>query len=418
MAATYEHLEMRDEAADELESVLRAEPDNKSARMMLVDIYSSGPHPRLSLALRLLQEVESKPPFDKDPDIFRREAVLLGELNDLPAALTKSELALSLDPRNAGLIQVHVDLLLKAGRYQDVMDQTAQLEGKLASSWWALMDRGAAEQHLGDSASALADTNKAMAAAAAARDAGALSRAAQAIASEIGVDQAISAISPYAKDQPSAKLTLTLLYHRKGDQAATLASIQDVMAGADRLSRPEQMAIYTTAAQLYQAVKPHPLVDKAYDALQRWLKLDPNSIEALNNMACLMADGYSPPRVREGLQYAQQAADLMAQSGRSDPSVLDTKGWLLVLSGSPAEGVELINRALETRPSPDGYLHLGEGYLRLQYPADAKKQAKLGMDLLGKLPQQEQDTQLRTKLMDLDARCEEMMKAKQQAKVP
>ena len=418
MAAVYIRLDMPDEAADELQSALYAEPANKTARIMLVQIYGSGPHPRLTQVLRLLQEVESKPPFDKDPDIFQSEAVVLGDMNDLPAALAKSDLALSLDPKNPVLIQTHVDLLLRAGRYPDVMDQTARLEEKLKSSWWALLDRGVAEQHLGDSASAIDDTSKSMATAATAGDPTALNRVAQAIAHEISIDQAISAISPYTKDRPTAKLTLTLLYHRKGDEAAALATIQDVIAGADRLSRPEQLAVYTTAAQLYQTVKPHPLVDKAYDALQRWLKLDPNSVDALNNLAWLMVDSYSPPRVQEGLQYAQRAMDLVSQTGRTDPSVLDTRGWLLILSGSPAQGVELINRALETKVSPEEYLHLGEGYLRLQYPADAKKQARLGMDLLGKLPQQEQDTQLQTKLKDLDARCDEMIKAKQETKVP
>ena len=63
---------------------------------------------------------------------------------------------------------------------------------------------------------------------------------------------------------------------------------------------------------MYQIAKPTPLVDKAYDAYVQWLKIEPNNLEALNNIACLLADNYNPPRASERMKYANLAVSKMA----------------------------------------------------------------------------------------------------------
>ncbi len=118
------------------------------------------------------------------------------------------------------------------------------------------------------------------------------------------------------------------------------------------------------------------------------------------------------------MNYAQKAADLETNMGRVNNTVLDTQGWLLILSGSPAQGVDLVNKALDIQKSPTAYFHLGEGYLSLQYPDEANKQAQLGLEMIAKQSPQDQDLKLKTKLQDLNDRSQEMMKSKQQAQVP
>jgi hypothetical protein len=142
-----------------------------------------------------------------------------------------------------------------------------------------------------------------------------------------------------------------------------------------------------------------------------WLKLEPNNLEALNNMACLLADDYSPPRAKEGLDYANQAVQEMSRLGRTEPRLLDTQAWLMILNGSPEDGVSTLNTAMtQFDPFPDEYLHLGEGYLRLQIPdpVQAEVQAKLGLQMVNKRKAGDADAAIRSKLQDLINRSEEM----------
>jgi tetratricopeptide (TPR) repeat protein len=234
----------------------------------------------------------------------------------------------------------------------------------------------------------------------------------------IGLSNAIDTIAPFAKKRVATKLPLAMMYIRNHDENDALATIESVMTGFDQLQRGDQIAALGAAGIIYSQCTSQSLTDRAYDAYQRCLKLDPNRIDVLNNLACLLADDYSPPRVDEGMTYAQRAMDLVTDSGRPNPTVMDTQGWLLILSGSAAQGVDLINKALDIQPFPDAYLHLGEGYLALQYPDEADKQAQLGLDLIEKQDPKDQDVKVKAKLQNLIVRSEEQMKSKQQAQVP
>jgi tetratricopeptide (TPR) repeat protein len=238
----------------------------------------------------------------------------------------------------------------------------------------------------------------------------------QTIAQEFGFQQAFTSVSPYAKDHLCAKLTLIDLYRLKGDDAQAQASMDAIWSGITQYSLADQVVVSRTAALLYQTIRPKPLVDKAYAAYQYLLKLEPQNIEALNNLACLLADDYSPPRSQEGLTYAQRAVDEMTRLGRDDLNVLDTQGWLLILQGSTAQGIDVLNRVVQTNPYPEACLHLGEGYLRMEYASQAKGQAEMGLSLLKS--RTNPDPILRSKLQDLVDRSEEMARSKQQAQAP
>lgn len=89
-------LNQPEEAAGEIQAGLRLVPNDKPLRMKLVDIYTNGPHPRLNEAIKSLQEIETVPPFDKDPEIFQNEAVIYSRMHKDDDALAKSEVALKL----------------------------------------------------------------------------------------------------------------------------------------------------------------------------------------------------------------------------------------------------------------------------------------------------------------------------------
>jgi tetratricopeptide (TPR) repeat protein len=308
-------------------------------------------------------------------------------------------------------------LQLKAQAYQDVLDSYSNLSTDLQSSWWALLDKGSAENHLNDPTSAKSDLSKALGLAASANDSKMINRAVQEMARELGPPQTIMVLAPYANKSPATLLPLAMLFHVVGDAPHAIEMLNAAVTEIDKMSPTDQIAALTMAGQIYQTAVP-PLPDQAYAVYTRLLKLEPDDTTTLNNIACLLADSYTPTRAQEGLPYIQKAADKMNASGQTDPNILDTQGWLLVLTGNPAQGVTLLNQAMTSQQTPEMYFHLAQGYLMLQYADEANKDAQAGLDMLAKQDPSNQQVKLKTKLTDVIARSQELMKSKQQAQVP
>jgi predicted Zn-dependent protease len=410
-----------DEAAGELQAGLRLLPNDKPLRMKLVDIFVNGPHPRYTQALKALQDVEGVKPFDKDPDIYQNEAVVYSKMKKTDQALLKSEAALKLAPDDETVVRTNYQLLGDAKDYQGIVDHYATISPKLKNASWALWDLALAEKQLGND-QALPDIKRALVASEKEDDPVELDSIARSMATDFSYDEAVDSLVPMSKESISAKISLARIYQSHGDDSAALATIDELMASSDKFSHRDKINLYTQAAIMYQLAKPAPLPDKAYNAYQLWLKIDPENMEALNNLACLMADNYPPERGQEGLQYANEAVNQMGRLGRTEPRLLDTQAWLLILTGSPDQGIHTLNTIMEGfDPFPDEYLHLGEGYLRtaMPNPVEAENQAKLGLQMVNKRNGGDVDGSLRAKLQDLINRSEAMRRAKpQQAQAP
>jgi tetratricopeptide (TPR) repeat protein len=411
-------LSQPDEAASELLAALRIEPNNKDLRMKLVNLFSSGPHPRLLEALRLLQDVETVPPFDHDPEVFQNEAVIDSKLGNHDDALAKSEIAVRLAPDNPTVVRTNMQLLQGGHNYQAIVDHYAAMSDKLKTTSWALWNLALAEKRLGNDQTR-ADFKRALSAAVVEDQFIQLTSIVQSLDQELGYGEAVKDVSAVAKDSVSAQIALAELYDTHKDGSSALKTIDGIMKGFDKLRNRDKVIFLSSAAIMYQLAIP-PQTDKAYEAYQRLLQFEPDNLEALNNLACLLADDYSPPRAQEGLQYINSAISKMSRLGRTEPRLLDTQAWLMILNGSPAEGVHILNTIMSSFPPfPDEYWHLGEGYLRMETPdaAQAEMQAKLGLRLVNKRNAGAQDAVVRAKLQDLVNRSEKM-KLAPQAPVP
>jgi tetratricopeptide (TPR) repeat protein len=421
VAQAYLMLNQLEDAAGELRAGLRAEPNNKAVRMKLVEIYMNDTRPELDEAVRLLEEVDSAPPFDKDPDIFETEAVIYSKMGQLQNAMVRSEKALSLTPNNPEIVRTNLQLLLDSKSDQDLLEHIAALSDKLRNSSWAYWYKALVEKRMNNPA-ALGDFKLSLAAAIQEDDGLEFDQIAKSLVEQFDADTAINTVLPLSNNYVNAKLTLAHLYQGKGDDADALQAIDQVMADFDKMRVKDQVNTLATASLLYQLAKPVPLVDKAYDAYLRWIKIQPDNLLALNNLACLLADNYSPPRAEEGLAYAKRAVDAMYRLGRTEPHFLDTQAWLLILNGQVEDGVAQLNKTMLDSPAlfPEEHYHLGEGYFRMPNPdfAAADKEAKLGLDMINKQPANVQDATLKAKLQELANRSEEMMKSRQQAQVP
>ena len=83
--------------------------------------------------------------------------------------------------------------------------------------------------------------------------------------------------------------------------------------------------------------------EEALETYKKILKLEPENLIALNNVASLL--GGKDPKL--GIPYAERAYARFP----SDLSISDTLGWLLLKSGDKKRGVELIKKALEGSPA-------------------------------------------------------------------
>ncbi|MGA2582640.1 MAG: tetratricopeptide repeat protein [Tepidisphaeraceae bacterium] len=415
LADAFVAMDRTEDATTQLESALQTDPTDKTVRMSLVKLYSNGANPHYSQALRLLREVDSQPPYNTDAEIFRIEAVLFRDLGDLNNAVNFSEKALSLHADDPLVVRTDLEMLLAAKQYQIVISRTSALPDELKKTSWANTKRAVAEAADGDQTDAQADFATALSAAVAEKDDSAIYDISQTTSTSLGVDPALTVMAPFVADQLTCRLATVLLLHQKGDDVQAAGVIQPAMDILAQLSKPQQISVVGTAAQIYQTAKPQPMVDKAYDAYQKWLTLDPNNKAAMNNLAWMLVENYSPPRIQEAMDLITKAVGPNPIDGQMDLNLEDTHGWLLILSGDTAKGVDELNTVVDTRPSPETYLHLGEGYLLLQRPEEAQDQAKLGLAIVSKQDPKVQDSTLLAKLQDLSARADKMAKSKQSA---
>ena len=222
----------------------------------------------------------------------------------------------------------------------------------------------------------------------------------------MGYDEAIKYVAPRVGSDPRWAVALVTLYHEKGDDDSAVEALEPILAASAAMPPADRVTILQLAGTVYQTARPKPFTDKAYQCYKELLAINPTNLAALNQMACLCADGFSPPKVEEGLSYIRTATEIMTNNGTSEPKLDDTYGWLLILGGSPSEGVGILRKVIDRQPFPEAYYHLAEGYLRMDRPQDAQKQVNAALASIAKAQQANQPVSpvTRAKVEDLSNR--------------
>ena len=118
--------------------------------------------------------------------------------------------------------------------------------------------------------------------------------------------------------------------------------------------------------------------EKAY---MECLKIAPNDIAALNNLAYLYVDDLDKPE--KALPYIQKVYKLMPQ----DPNVLDTYGWVLGKLKRYAEAKKYLQRSIERDPElVAARYHLGWVFEQTGDPKRALMHYRLGMEMVRTKP--------------------------------
>ncbi|MBJ7312446.1 XrtA/PEP-CTERM system TPR-repeat protein PrsT [Rugamonas sp. CCM 8940] len=168
------------------------------------------------------------------------------------------------------------------------------------------------------------------------------------------------------KEAPIAIIKL----HQAMDQAGQRGKADQLLAQW-LAERPKSVSVRMYAATLDRT----PQQAAAIQAFLAVLKIEPNNIDALNNLAWAYARQKDP----RGLPYAEQAYRLAADN----PAVLDTLGWILLEQGDAARGLPLLRKATTlASESADLRYHLAVGLFRSGDKLAAKQEITrlIGLD--------------------------------------
>jgi tetratricopeptide (TPR) repeat protein len=395
-----------DNAARILQAAVRTQPENVDLRLRLAYVYSDLSPVRLDQAMQVLQDGLILPGGTSNADLAIAIVSIYQKMGKTDQALQNCIVSLNAIPGNLKLIQTYFQLLVDVDRYNDALQSANQILQQNNNLWWAWSIRGQAESGTGDKSSAITDLNKALTIADSQKDSNAAHVIVDTIARTVSADAAISIVRQRQRSEASWDVNLIMLYHQNGQDDLAMAALEPFLAATAQLPPRQRLPRLELAGMIYGTAQPAPVADKAYAIYKQMLAINPDDVEALNNVASLCADDFTPPRVEEGLGYVRHAMDLVTARGTSDPLLEDTYGWLMILGGQTEQGMSILQKAVERASFPEGYYHLGEGDLRLNRPQDALQQVNLALKAISdaQAAKKPLDPMVRVRVQDLSNR--------------
>jgi tetratricopeptide (TPR) repeat protein len=157
---------------------------------------------------------------------------------------------------------------------------------------------------------------------------------------------------------PYRGLALSHLAGKRNDQA--------IKALEDGIAKTGAVALGTDLAALYERLERPDDAIRVYEGM---VTREPNSVAAANNLAMLLVS------YRTDATSLQRAAELAGKLDNvSEPSILNTRGWVKFKRGEFQESLALLQQAVDRSPeSPLMRYHLGMVQLKTGDRASAQK---------------------------------------------
>ena len=356
----------------QLEVAVDLPGDAKAARLELARAYLASAPPRMADAERVVTQAMAQPQYAHDPDVEALAAAVYqrqGKPDQAVAAMADA-VAHAPDPRP--LIGPYLDLLLSTHHDDQLLAESAKYVGDPAAAWTLFDLRGQAKADQGDAAGAASEFAAALDRAVLGPSIGPADTVAGHVTAALRIGGAVDLIGARAKTDPRWRAVLANCYLRAG-QADAAVPLAESARSDPALSADDRSWVTRLLATAYLATVP-PQADKALPLLQESLARTPDDVDTLNNLACILAEQVSPPRLQEALIDSTKAFDLTRRAGVVNPLVADTQGWTLILNGRVDEGVDLLRPVADGATFPDVHYHLAMGYLRQRRPDDARAQ--------------------------------------------
>jgi tetratricopeptide (TPR) repeat protein len=379
LAEVYNRKQRFPEAMAEMQHALAMVPTDPQLRSALLESYRSAQPPRWTEGDQLVKEAQNIDSLMANPEWLVAESNWMLARKQLQRAVDDARKAMTLAPKENRYTQHYLGMLLNTKREQDLLRETDAMLAADPRRWWIYQARGIARKKLNDP---LADTEltKAVNEALAAKDVEGVEIALRTMSRELGASKALAVIAPRAGEHPRYTLVTAQLHLQNRDQANALRIIEQAMEQRSQAQPATRGAILAYAGAVYTTIKP-PMPDKAIEAYQELVKLQPENVEALNQLAWLLAES-TPVRAQEALQYSSKAYQLVANSGRFSSAVFDTHGWVLVLCGKIDEGIELLQLVVDKYPTVEAHFHLFKAYQKQNKSTEAAAQLDKAQQLI------------------------------------
>lgn len=369
-----------DNGVRELEAIIRMTPAERNARVTLLEFYRLSTPPRWNDYQRLLNETRELPQFARDATFMLAEANMWSDRKDLTKALESIRQAANAAPMDVTILRAFFDIMIQAKQYQEAITIAERLLKNEQSLWWAWQARGIARCRLNDKDGALTDFEQALKIATEQQNDSAAREVVNNMAMELGSAAAMRRVEPKAQTDNRWRMVAAQLCRAQGDFESGLKWTQ-MMLDDPHTQGVERDMVMGMAGEFYYSKRPPDFV-AATEMFKKVADNNPTNPGALNNLAAVMTMPGSPSKPEDALVYSQRAFDLMNQTGNIIPEVLDTHGSILVQVGRVDDGIALLLGAVDRKPMPDAYYHLGEAYLRQNKPDDADKAFKQVIELI------------------------------------
>jgi tetratricopeptide (TPR) repeat protein len=407
-----------DGAIHELETAISFAPQAKEVRMhLLQDYLAAVPHRDLD-AETLLNKTLALPAFAKDWEVESKAALLWAQEKKTDQAVAEIRKAMADVPEAQKGLLVHdyFYVLLQANTSDNnelLLKESEKYASDPRTSWFVFNDRGMAKAALGDSSGAAAEFQIALDRCGIENSDADAHIVVSSLSNALGIDKALELVLPRAQNSTAWKMIAISLYITKKDYPNAIKLADAALPTANGLTPEARMQLFRDASVLYLTANP-PMADRAMDVFQRMLAINPDDVDALNSMACVASDYSAHPDLAQALTWSQHAFDIIQKSGHVDPRIYDTQGWILIQSGQPNEGIDVLHQVIDQADFPDIHYHLAVGYLKIQRPEDAKQELTAASDVISrkKAVNEYVDPSLTAKIASASKEADDMIKAK------
>ncbi|HXE53381.1 MAG TPA: tetratricopeptide repeat protein, partial [Tepidisphaeraceae bacterium] len=346
------------DAIVELQTALQRAPLNEAIRTELIGAYSAAN--RWADFDRVVKEAEDTPALAVDPKWRQLSAQGLARRGQFKDAIAEINAARKLAPNSLAIWQEQASILTQAGQWQDVLNETDQQLAAGIKTGVLYGQRGAARAGLNDKAGALREFDAGIALEEAAGHPSGVTGLLKMIGQLIGPDDALARLEKFPAG-PGRDLIAMDLYGLKHDYAAQAKAAESALSQGDKLSTNQKIVAIRTDAEAYIALSQW---DKARNAYDQLIKLQPDDVLILNNVAYLTASLLHDPQAAK--QYSSKAYELAMRSG-GVPEISDTHGWVLTLCGGSdaSTGLGILRNLVNTDKNfTKARYHLAVAYLK------------------------------------------------------
>lgn len=373
-------------AIDELGRVLENDPLDRDVRAKLIEwCAASG---RWDAALKLARDAAENPATAGDMTWMRamaRAQAAMDQVDEAERTITTA-IARATPQRVGELQRDYLSILLGAKRHAKVLELTDKWLAAKRAEWWLHQARGLALQGTGDAAGAVRAFDAALAKIDPVDQYAAADAMVRTVAASAGLDVAIERVLKWVHLDPRWRVMAADLYITKDDAAGAVEQLEPALAEASQLQADVRASVYRVAGLAYHQLEPTPNLAKATALYEQYLQLRPKDAAILNNIGYLLAEEMTPPNPARAKGYSQRAYEIARDWKPGEPRsrVLDTHGWVLVLNGSVAQGIRILEEVVEDHPILEAHYHLGEAHLREKRAEESAEQLHLALKLLAK----------------------------------